>query len=109
MDEYIERKAVLNVLASKNAPWDGYQKVSELPAADVQPLKWIPVAERLPDFEGCLLCMRKTVFGLSWQEVLYYEDGVFSYNGIDKLEVGILCGTVTHWMSLPEPPEDGET
>lgn len=35
MAEYIERGAVLNILASKNAPWDGYQKVSELPAADV--------------------------------------------------------------------------
>lgn len=39
MSEYIEREAVLNILASKNAPWDGYQKVSELPAADVQPVK----------------------------------------------------------------------
>lgn len=40
---YIEREAVLNILASKNAPWDGYQKVSELPVADVQPVvhgKW---------------------------------------------------------------------
>ena len=35
MTEYIEREAVLNILASKNAPWDGYQKVSELPTADV--------------------------------------------------------------------------
>lgn len=35
MAEYIEREAVLNILASKNAPWDGYQKVSELPIADV--------------------------------------------------------------------------
>ena len=44
MAEYIEREAVLNILASKNAPWDGYQKVSELPIADVQPVKhgrWI--------------------------------------------------------------------
>lgn len=39
MAEYIDRGAVLNILASKNAPWDGYQKVSELPAADVQPVK----------------------------------------------------------------------
>lgn len=39
MAEYIEREAVLNILASKNAPWDGYQKVSELPVVDVQPMK----------------------------------------------------------------------
>ena len=45
MADYIEREAVLNILASKNAPWDGYQKVLELPIADVQPVKhgqWIP-------------------------------------------------------------------
>lgn len=39
MAEYIERETVLDILASKNAPWNGYQKVSELPAADVQPVK----------------------------------------------------------------------
>ena len=35
MAEYIEREAVLNILASKNAPWDGYQKVADLRIADV--------------------------------------------------------------------------
>ena len=35
MSEYIDRKVVLNILSSKNAPWDGYQKVLELHAADV--------------------------------------------------------------------------
>ena len=35
MAEYISRKTVLDILSSKNAPWDGYQKVSELHAADV--------------------------------------------------------------------------
>ena len=35
MPEYIDRKVVLNILASKNAPWDGYQKVADLRIADV--------------------------------------------------------------------------
>ena len=35
MAEYIDREVVLNILSQKNAPWDGYQKVSELPVADV--------------------------------------------------------------------------
>ena len=35
MAEYIEREKVLNILASKNAPWDGYQKVADLRIADV--------------------------------------------------------------------------
>ena len=38
MAEYIEREMVLNILASKNAPWDGYQKVADLRIADVQPV-----------------------------------------------------------------------
>lgn len=30
MTDYIEREAVLEILASRNAPWDAYQKVVEL-------------------------------------------------------------------------------
>ena len=71
-------------------------------------VKWIPVTERLPDFEGSLLCMRRTQLGLRVQDILYFEDGKFSYrfsyNGIDNLEYG----AVTHWMPLPKPPKDGE-
>lgn len=55
MAEYIEREAVLKLLASKNAPWDGYQKVSELPAADVQPVKhgrWVRDAVYVDETTG---------------------------------------------------------
>ena len=38
MAEYIEREAVLEILRGRSAPWDGYQKVKELPAADVRPV-----------------------------------------------------------------------
>ena len=44
MAEYIDRKAVLSILAAKNAPWNAYEKIAALPAADVQPVKhgrWI--------------------------------------------------------------------
>jgi len=44
MAEYIEREAVLDILASKNAPWDAYVKVSQLRFADVVPVvhgKWV--------------------------------------------------------------------
>ena len=78
---------------------DGYEQGKQ------DAVKWIPITERLPDFEGCLLCMRKTVFGFNMQGVLYYEDGEFSYDGIHSLE----DGTVTHWMPLPKPPEGYET
>ena len=35
---YIEREAVLNILASESAPWDAYVKVSQLPYEDVDDL-----------------------------------------------------------------------
>lgn len=38
MAEYIEREAILGILRGRSAPWDGYQKVKELPAADVVPM-----------------------------------------------------------------------
>lgn len=124
MAEYIEREAVLNILASKNAPWDGYQKVSELPAADVQPVKWIPFSVRdldeeekaehpewdwildgkLPEDGQRILVNVKFKGHESVQMDEYYEDdGCY-------LDSGYEIGTeVTHWMPLPEPPKDGET
>lgn len=38
MAEYIDREAVLQILSGRNAPWDGYNAVKILPAADVQPV-----------------------------------------------------------------------
>lgn len=31
MEEYVSKKAVLDILSKKNASWDGYQKVKQLP------------------------------------------------------------------------------
>lgn len=108
MAEYIDREAYVDFFKGEHNlySWEEIEEfMDSIPTADVQPVKWISVTERLPDFEGSLLCMRKTAFGLSGQEVLYYEDGEFSYDGIEPLA----GGTVTHWMPLPEPPKDGET
>ena len=71
--------------------------------------KWIPVKERLPDFEGCALCMRKAFVGdnLRYQDILYYDEDGFRM----KFEnTPIPAEAVTHWMPLPEPPtaEEGE-
>ena len=78
MAEYIKREDVLKILSEKNAPWNGYVKVKELPTEPViEPSvyvtnikklvkdydaledqvntlegklpKWIPVTERLPE------------------------------------------------------------
>lgn len=67
--------------------------------------KWIPVTERLPDFEGCVLCMRKAFVGdkLRYQDILYYDEGTF-YMEFD--DTPIPTEVITHWMPLPEPPKE---
>ena len=96
MAEYIERGAVLNILAGKNAPWDGYQKVSELPAADVQPVKWIPVTERLPKKHQYVLV---TYNGLDGSRLVV----VTNWNPNTWIESNSVA-----WMPVPEPYEGGQ-
>ena len=68
------------------------------------------MAERLPDFEGMCLCMRKSYSKANFrhQEIMYfdYDEQAFCSN-VDGIFVA--DGNVTHWMPLPEPPKDGET
>ena len=76
---------------------------------DVQTVKWIPVTERLPDFEGMCLCMRKSYTNekIRHQEIMYFDfDEQAFCSNVDGIFVA--DGNVTHWMPLPEPPKDGE-
>ncbi len=59
--------------------------------------RWIPCSERLPDSSGKFLCccdgeVRTLKYWRTCQE--------FQYGGKKR--------NVTHWMPLPEPPEEGE-
>ena len=65
---------------------------------------WIPVAERLPDFDGAVLCMRKSnVYGVRpYQEILYVDE--YGFTNYD--DIYLADGVVTHWMPLPEPPKE---
>lgn len=52
MDDYISREAVINITAETGA-WETQNRVRELPAADVQPVKqWYSVEENQPDSVG---------------------------------------------------------
>lgn len=82
------------------------------------PTKWISVKDRLPDKNGQYLVRRKicvTVtfdvigfakdarkidkhdFRKNWKDVWYYYDSEYGFLTSDN---------VTHWMPLPEPPEE---
>ena len=69
------------------------------PAAEV--VKWIPVTERLPGFEiERVLVMTKGNFILGYpkMDTDRYINGRWVRYG----------DNVTHWMPLPEPPEEDE-
>lgn len=59
MDEYISREAVINITAETGA-WETQNRVRELPAADVQPVKhgrWISTMETIEsEFVKCSNC-----------------------------------------------------
>ena len=67
--------------------------------------KWIPVTERLPEYDGTYLTFTTsgTVTTARW----YAEHDMRNYRGdfIRHIE-GRFHRNVTHWMPLPEPPEE---
>lgn len=65
--------------------------------------RWIPVTERLPEENKCVLC--KTDYGM---EVGCYRNEC----GQGKWTIGIFASgsfDVSHWMPLPQPPKEGES
>ena len=90
-------------------------EVVEVPE-DVQPVKWIPVTERLPErFETIIICGRMkysfekdycrfvdvACFDKPYKEKCQDKWSIFNdwYEGQQEYEI-------THWMPLPEPPID---
>lgn len=74
------------------------QILSQLPAADVVPGRWIPVEERLPEDMQETLCCFDDGFIATATYMVKYKDW----------ELWQDAGEVTHWMPLPEPPEEGD-
>jgi hypothetical protein len=67
---------------------------------------WISVKERLPDFEGTLLCYMKSSIhkGTYYAGIAYFEDECF----YDTDGIGMLKDRITHWMPLPPSPKEEE-
>ena len=87
--------------------------VEELSHAQIAPEKiiqtmWIPVTEQLPEVGKKVLVFAYGNDTLTARMQKRTENGypVFECNGI-FLEMAKL-GRITHWMPLPQPPEDGE-
>lgn len=111
MAEYIDRKALIEHL-EKDPLYDLVEQygvtgvIESFPAADVQPVTWIPVTERLPEHLTSVIIHRKDggifiweYFNTSPTDECWIDDSMNVYSFYD----------VTHWMPLPKPPKDGET
>ena len=71
--------------------------------------QWISVKDRLPDYMGEVLVI---VSGKPHENITL--DGAYEIAEYDPVEGWILemwpewcSGVVTHWMQMPEPPEEG--
>lgn len=107
MTEYISREAaikrfnfaVLDCLGMEPTirAGDIIKALESIPAADVRPVEWIPVTERLPEKDGWYLVSDGFI---SWTAMFLGEKTVWAGN----FKFG-LTG-ITHWMPLPEPPKE---
>ena len=104
MAEYIERDMFLKIISHKpSSPTtdredrliNGFiSAVKNCPAADVRPVKWIPVTDRLPqETQRCIVVSKcgEMAFAI-------YKGNGFQYPHY--------MGKATHWMPLPEPPKE---
>lgn len=68
---------------------------------EAQQPRWISVGERLPEDDGYVLCHCND--GLPDVVCMYYGGGeLFFMPGLNNV-----TDSVTHWMPLPQPPEEG--
>ena len=95
----------------------GYQDgkdaaIAEYKSRYIEPTRWIPVTERLPEKNGNYI-VTACDEGCSYGEGIWYSTVVVVaeyYNGAWTWYEGSteydLQGIVTHWMQLPTPPKE---
>ena len=88
--------------------------IMRLPAADVEPVRrWIPCSERLPETDGPYLVANAKIGWIGAYNFarekdfpgLTVKENVWWRMGDDRYPK--MLGGVTHWMPLPESPEEG--
>lgn len=75
-------------------------------------MEWISVEDRLPDRYGYYLTFKQIIDDEWYAIVLFNEKGfvevVCAAGDLYKDKVSLLakCDCITHWMPLPEPPNN---
>ena len=96
-DTAVRADAVLSFLCEVKLTLD------KLPAADVRPVKWIPVTERLPETYGEYMVAYHPCYWDSVRDEI--KVGLDSFRGKTSWAKK-KYQRVTHWMPLPEPPKE---
>lgn len=119
MDEYISREDVLKKAKSSisvpaDNEWDcGYNTamaeiqefIKQLPATDVQSVpQWISVKDGLPDENQKCLVYRDIDADLKITTGIWHSE----WRAFDGLRHGTRLEDTIAWMSLPEPPKEGD-
>lgn len=70
---------------------------------------WVSVKDRLPDFEGAVLCLRKSYAhkDVKYQDILYFDSDEQRFQEM-WAEFFVEDGDITHWMPLPQPPKEND-
>lgn len=79
MKKFVEKEQVLEILSSKNAAWDGYIRVKELPDADVRPVvhgEWEHKVTSSYAGGGATFC---SVCGYGYSDGAFFEVEDFDY------------------------------
>ena len=111
MAEYIRREDILDIASQYCIDDDGscskvdvdlremLNEIEALPSADVQPVKqWVKLHDKHPDTKGFYLVCDQ-----------YGECEVAEYiPDIKSWFVHNIKGEIQYWISLPEPPKDGD-
>ena len=106
-DTAVRADAVLSFLCEVKLTLD------KLPAADVRPVKWIPVTERLPEPEGhseYIVCVKH--FNPEYTRNVLVTTAEFEARLIECGDGPYWVGhndgitRVTHWMPLPPAPKE---
>lgn len=64
--------------------------------------RWIPVEERLPEFDQKVLCYKKGEIKIGKYIGARYTGEIYAFRTLDMY----MAFGATHWMPLPEPPKE---
>lgn len=105
MEDFISREALKKELMERDFyPVIVKRAIEAVPAADVRPVEWISVEERLPEFGQVVLAVsfERNMYRAVRLERIGGEGVFWTYDG----EHGFCFEYFNYWMPLPQPPQD---